>query len=222
MKVTKHVEQLLRQGRKPRELVQLGFPKSVVTRVRRQLREEKATSQEKEPEGAPQPGTHLQTLPEPPETVATIWQKVQSMANDLHRIDSLIQALSEVSIIIAAAQKLGSYQRENCPHHKDGLCRFWMWNSQDEIPKGIGEPTYVDDEDPGWYVNPSTLYCAMCAAPLEDRIDDLEFKLSGDPLSGAENQFTCDRCGSKGWIAAKIRCTKCGHETYLGWWPKKE
>jgi len=41
MKITEHVEHLLRQGRKPKELIELGFPKSVVTRVRRQLREEK-------------------------------------------------------------------------------------------------------------------------------------------------------------------------------------
>ena len=216
MRVTRHVAQLLKQGRKPRELVQLGFPKSVVTRVHRQLREEKAASPKKEPEGVPQTETQLPTPPESPETIATIWQKVQSMANDLQRLDSLIQALSKVSIIIAAAQKLGTYRREDCPHYKDGLCRFWTWNSQDEIPKGIGEPTYVDDEDPGWYVKLSTLYCAICTVPLEYRIDDLEDKLSGDPLSGAGYQFMCNSCGSKGWIAAKIRCTKCGHETYLG------
>jgi len=222
MKVTNHVEKLLRQGRKPKELIELGFPKSVVTRVYRQLREEKATSQKKEPEGAPHVESQLSTPLGSSETIATIWQKVQSMANDLQRIDSLIQALSEVSIIIAAAQKLGTYRREDCPHHKDRLCRFWTWNSQDEIPKGIGEPTYVDDEDPGWYVKPSALYCTMCSAPLENHIDDLEDKLSGDPLSGAEYQFTCNGCGSRGWIAAKIKCTKCGYETYRGWWPKKE
>lgn len=44
MKVTEHIEELLRQGRKPKELIELGFPKSVVTRVRRRLRDEKAAS----------------------------------------------------------------------------------------------------------------------------------------------------------------------------------
>ena len=44
MKVTEHVEYLLRQGRDSRELVQLGFPKSVVTRVRKRLKEEKQGS----------------------------------------------------------------------------------------------------------------------------------------------------------------------------------
>ncbi len=33
MKVTEHVEQLLRQGHKPKELEELGFPKRVITRV---------------------------------------------------------------------------------------------------------------------------------------------------------------------------------------------
>ena len=44
MKVTQHVEHLLRQGRKPKELVELGLPKQVVTRVRRQLTEEEKAS----------------------------------------------------------------------------------------------------------------------------------------------------------------------------------
>ena len=59
MKVTEHVEHLLRQGRKPKELIELGFPKSVVTRVRRQLREEKAAPQTKVPEGTTQAKAHL-------------------------------------------------------------------------------------------------------------------------------------------------------------------
>ena len=137
MKVTKHIERLLRQGRKPKELIELGFPKSVITRVRRQLTEEKATSQKKEPEGAPQGETHLQTPSESPATIATIWQKVQSIGNDLQRIDSLIQALSEVTALMAAARKLGTYRREDCAYQKDGLCHLWTWDSRDEIPQGV-------------------------------------------------------------------------------------
>ena len=77
MKITEHVERLLRQGKKPKELVELGFPKRVVTRVHRQLRKEKTAVQTKVPEVAPQAETQLQTPPESPETIATIWQKVQ-------------------------------------------------------------------------------------------------------------------------------------------------
>jgi len=219
MKVSEHVKRLLRQGQKPKELIELGFPKSVVTRVRRQLKEEKATSQKQEPERAPGAETQAQTPPESPETIATMWQKVQSMANDLQRIDPLIQA---VSIIITAAQKLGTYRHEECQHHKEGLCRFWMWKTQDEIPKDIGEPTYVGDEDPGWYVKPSMLYCAMCVAPVEDRVADFELDALGTPLWDARNQITCQNCGSKGWIATLVKCTKCGHVTFWGWRPKEE
>jgi hypothetical protein len=221
MKVTKHIEQLLKRGKKPKELTELGFSKSVVTRVSRRLRKEKVALKAKAVKTA-QAETQLPTPPESPKTIATIWQKVQSMANDLERIDSLIQALSKASVIIIAAQNLGAYRNEECQFHKDGLCRFWMWKTQDEVPQGIGEPTYVNDEDPGWYVKPTPLYCAMCAASLQDRIADLEDKLSDDPLSGARYQFTCNSCGKRGGIAVKIKCTKCGHETYFGWWPKEE
>ena len=41
MKVTEHIEYRLRQGRKPKELLALGFPKQTVTRVRRQIEQGK-------------------------------------------------------------------------------------------------------------------------------------------------------------------------------------
>ena len=222
MKAAEHVELLLRKGRRPKELVELGFPKRVVTRVRRKLKKEKAASRKKEVTRTPQTETQLQTPPESPETIATIWQKVQSMANDLRRIDSLIQALSEVTLLMAAARELGTRQHETCSYQKDGLCRLRTWTSQDEIPQGIGEPVRVGDEKPEWYIKPSPFYCALCTVPVEDHIADLEDDLSGDPLSGARDKITCNGCGSKGWIAAAIKCTKCGRETYFGWRPKKE
>jgi hypothetical protein len=222
VKVTKHIEQLLRQGRKPKELIDLGFAKATVTREYRRLKEEKTTIKAKTPEGTAQAETPLSTLPESPETIAAIWQKVQSMANDLQRIDSLIQALSEVSIMIAATCELGTDRRQNCPYQEDGVCIARGWSGQDDIPQGIGEPVLVGDENTEWYVKPSPFYCAMCTAFLKDRIDDVESEVSGNPLSGARYQITCQSCGSKGYIAAAVKCTKCGHETYWGWRPKGE
>ena len=43
MKKTEHVEYLLRQGKKTRELLELGFSKQVITRARRKLRQEKTS-----------------------------------------------------------------------------------------------------------------------------------------------------------------------------------
>jgi len=222
VKVTEHVEHLLRQGRKPKELVELGFPKSVVTKVRRQLREGKATPRTKVPEGTAQPESHLQTLAVSPDQMAIIQRKVQSMADDLQRIDSLVKALAEVTVLMAAARDLGTYRHETCPYEKDGLCTLETWASEDEIPQGIGEPILVENEKPEWYIKPSPFYCAICTASLEIRLDDVESEASGNPLSGAKYQITCNGCGSKGWIATAIKCTKCGRITYWGWWPKKE
>jgi len=220
MKVTDHVEQLLRQGHRRKELIELGFPKSLVTRVRRRLRKEKAALETKVQEGMEQAESHVQSLPESPEKMASVWHKLQSLANDLQRIDSVVKALSGVTVLIAAAQELGTYMSGICPYQKDGLCTLHTWSSEGDIPRGIGEP--VGDENSEWYIKPSLLYCAMCVIPLEDRIDNVENKTSDNPLSGARHQITCKSCGSKGWIAAKIMCTKCQRETYLGWWPEKE
>lgn len=222
MKVTEHVERLLLQGKKPKELAELGFPKRVVTRVRRKLRKEKATSQQKESKGAPQAETQLLTSPESPETLTTIWQKVQSMANDLERIDSLVKTLTEVTVLIATSRHLGTFRRETCSYQKNGLCMLDTWSSEDEVPQGIGEPVLiVENEKPEWHIKPSPFYCAMCNIPLENHIEVIEDKVSDDPLFGARYHITCKGCGSKGWVAAKIMCTKCGRETYWGWFPKE-
>ena len=180
-----------------------------------------ATAQAKAPQGTAQAETRLKTLPESPETIATIWHKVQSMANDLQRINSLIQALSEVSIMMTAAREFGTYVHDICPHQKGGLCTLWTCSSEGDIPPGIGQPVAADDGEGEWHINPSSLYCAICPIPFEDRLDDAEGRLLANPLSGARD-ITCQSCGSKGLIAAKIICTKCRHETYLGWWPRKE
>jgi len=222
MKETEHVKYLLNQGKKSKELEELGFSKSVITRARRQLRKGKAATKKKAPEQALRAETQVETPPESPATIATIWQKVQSMANDLRRIDSRIQDLSEVMLLMAAARQLGTYRREICPYQKDGLCTLETWISEDEIPQGMGEPVLVENEKPEWYIKPSPFHCVMCTTLLENRIDDIEDKASDDPLWGARYQITCNSCGSKGWIATTIKCTKCGRETYWGWRPKKE
>jgi len=190
--------------------------------MRRRLREEKATSEKKVPKGAPQVENQLQTPPESPDRIAAVEQKLQSMATDMQKVDSLVKSQSEVTVLIAAAQQLGTYRREICPYQKDGLCTLETWISEDEIPQGIGEPVLVENEKPEWYIKPSPFHCVMCTSPLENRIDDIEDKASDDPLWGARYQITCNSCGSKGWIATAIKCTKCGRETYWGWRPKKE
>lgn len=220
MKVTEHVEHLLRQGRKPKELIDLGFPKSVVSRVRRRLREEKAAKEAKMPRETNLAKRHRETVAEPRDSMAAIEQKMDSVEKDLQRLGSLMNALPEVTILATAARKLGSYRHETCPYQKDGVCTLWTWSSEDDIPPGVGEPVAADERQSEWYIKPSALYCALCPIPFEERLDDVEDKLVGNPLWGARD-ITCDGCGSKGLVAIKIMCTKCRRETYFGWWPEK-
>ncbi len=46
--------------------------------------------------------------------------------------------------------------------------------------------------------------------------------LEGTPDYGVRNSFTCESCGSHGFVAIPMRCTKCDGEGWWGWWPKKE
>ena len=38
----------------------------------------------------------------------------------------------------------------------------------------------------------------------------------------AQHGFACSSCGTHGNVAAKVRCTSCGHDALWGWWPKNE
>jgi len=219
MKTTEHIEYLLRQGRKPKELVELGFPKHLVTRVRRRLRNEKTAPQTKVPQEAGQAENRPEELVESSHELAEMQQKLESLESSLRKVDTLAKLLPEVAVLVAAAQEVGTDKREDCPHEEDGICTMWTWSSREEIPHGIGEPVAAEKEESQWHVRPSPFYCALCTAFIEGRLDDVESEVCGNPLSGAKYQITCKGCGSKGYIAAAIKCTKCGRITYWGWLP---
>ena len=92
MKVSKHIEYLLRQGKKPKELLALGFPKRVVTRVRRKLREEKAIQQTKAPRGGEAEG-HPQPSLASEETGMSAQEKLVVLTTDLEELRSRVTDL---------------------------------------------------------------------------------------------------------------------------------
>jgi predicted RNase H-like nuclease (RuvC/YqgF family) len=97
MKTTKHIKQLLREGRKPAELVELGFPKAVVTRVRRQLREEKAT-QPKVQKGRAEVKSCSQPSVTSPAEMAPLQQKLASLESELRELAAKVEILEETSL----------------------------------------------------------------------------------------------------------------------------
>jgi len=150
MKVTEHVEHLLRQGRKPKELVELGFSKQVVTRVRRRLREEKTTPQPRTEKGKDRGESHSQSTVTPHMETAPVPPKLGSLESKIQQLESRVEAL----------EALGA------------------------------------------------------------ELEDIETRINSTPALGLKHHFKCD-CGSSGYVALRIKCTKCGRETWWGWHPEQ-
>ena len=93
MRVTEHIKILLENGHKPKELIELGFSKTTVTRVQRQLRKEKATSPTKAP-AQPVEAEHSARGPvSTPGDVANIQQRLESVERIIHEIRERCEAL---------------------------------------------------------------------------------------------------------------------------------
>lgn len=152
MKTTEHVEYLLRQGKKPKELLALGFSKQAITRVRRRLREEKAVQRAEAPKG--ERGAKSRSKPPlaPEETGVSVDEKLAGVESDLKELEGRI-ALLEVA-----------------------------------VTKGV-------------------------------TLADLDTRLEGTPALGLRHCFQCE-CGASGFVALHIQCTKCGRQTWWGWFPK--
>lgn len=121
MKVTEHVENLLRQGRNPRELVELGFPKSVITRVRRRLKQEKMDEQAKlEREKARDTSKTRALLASPLEKTPTDRELV-SLERRILEIETQVEVLKAIGASVQAIEArmegtpaLGLKQRFEC------------------------------------------------------------------------------------------------------------
>ena len=57
---------------------------------------------------------------------------------------------------------------------------------------------------------------------VDNQVERVLRGLDGTPDYGMRNDFTCESCGSHGFIAIPMRCTSCGGEGWWGWWPKKK
>jgi hypothetical protein len=66
---------------------------------------------------------------------------------------------------------------------------------------------------------------------LRATVTDLQRRLAKMEIAMAEAQqnkspninkmFHCDSCDSHGLVAFSSKCTKCGKQTWWGWWPQK-
>jgi hypothetical protein len=49
--------------------------------------------------------------------------------------------------------------------------------------------------------------------------EDLQEQLDGTIGFGLKQRFEC-QCGATGLVAMRVRCTKCGRESWWGWFAK--
>ncbi len=57
---------------------------------------------------------------------------------------------------------------------------------------------------------------------VNSRTDGISRGLKGTPDYAIRDDFACESCGSRGFVAIPMRCTDCGSEGWWGWWPKKQ
>jgi hypothetical protein len=56
---------------------------------------------------------------------------------------------------------------------------------------------------------------------LAEELKRISVNLQNTPGYGIRRQFKCEKCDDQGTVATMFRCTKCGHESWRGWWPQK-
>jgi len=144
---------------------------------------------------------------------------------ELERPLEIDKKLADLS---ATLDMMGSWKQNQCSHMKDGYCYGWQWSQKPSVPYQVGEPLQKSDK---WYIRPAYTICATCYTfqqqgttdlrSLELKLNETWKTLEGTPMLSLREKFQCSHCGSKGFVAAKIKCTKCGNDTYWGWHPSQ-
>lgn len=129
------IEELLKKGRKRKELIELGFPKHWVTRIDRRLRQH-----ESEANGSKM----ITNQAEPSEkyrTVSANKDRAKSSAiPDGQREMSRKNFTNRLLLLLSAVEALGNQKRKDCPYRdKLGTCTRWSWEGQESIPRHVSE-----------------------------------------------------------------------------------
>jgi hypothetical protein len=56
---------------------------------------------------------------------------------------------------------------------------------------------------------------------LTGQMDEISGNLKFSLGYGVGKLFQCKHCESKNLVALHVKCTQCGEENWLGWWPKR-
>lgn len=58
---------------------------------------------------------------------------------------------------------------------------------------------------------------------LKQKFDDITSRLDSIQRyqSNIQAEFQCSKCQSRQMVAIHVKCTSCGDESWMGWWPDK-
>jgi len=108
MKAIEHVEYLLTQGKDPKELVELGFPKHVVTRVSRRLKKEKAAERVRAPNSERKGKALSETSAVSADNVVAIPEKLVFLESNLKAMQKRIGVLEAQNAQAVSVDDLNS------------------------------------------------------------------------------------------------------------------
>ena len=57
---------------------------------------------------------------------------------------------------------------------------------------------------------------------VNERLDNVSNDLQSTIGYGIHKTFECGSCGSEGFVASHVICSKCGTESMWGWWPPQD
>ncbi len=215
MKAIEHVKQLLEQGKRRKQLLELGFTNSAITRAKRVLRKEKLTTKSNNDS---QKGSEIK------EKVSALWKKSSgenTSAGIPENMREMYELVSPLSLLKTRIDEVGSLRRGDCGYFGEGgICCQRSWEKKEDMPQTIGEPIF-SDEDMVWLIKPHPVMCAFCTATLREHIEYFQDLEKTSPFTDFKNRFQCAECGGKELLAVKVKCTRCGHEDYWGWFPEK-
>ena len=94
---------------------------------------------------------------------------------------------------------------------------------------GIGE--VVESPPPGGMTDRKLAAVEAGIRGLTGRVEGLERdcnvvrslqeSIAGTPEIGLKRRYSC-QCGASGFVAIKVKCTKCDKENWIGWWPEQK
>ncbi len=57
---------------------------------------------------------------------------------------------------------------------------------------------------------------------VSSRVERISADLQRTLGYAIQKVFKCQSCGSEGFVANQVLCSKCGNESWWGWWPRNE